>query len=176
MRPISCLRHKIYIYCRIDVALIVINWDIIAGWTDFCSTGKVPQHNFLDWFQYSSTVEGTTSTCYSLGNCPLSDYPFNMDLLIPCAKNPNALTNPFSIEVCVAAALNWYTGVDSFLAAITCRYNIEHSTNHTIPASTSLPALSVDIAPSSPYTQQNFIDFTYGALSSIQASVRWPTT
>ncbi|KAF8350345.1 hypothetical protein F5887DRAFT_297667 [Amanita rubescens] len=136
---------------------------------------KVPEKNFLDWFQYSSTIQGVTTTCYNLGNCPLSDYPYNMDLLIPCSKYQNALTNPWSINICVAAALSWYDGMESFLAALTCRYNIEKSANHSIPASSSLPALSVDIAPSSPYTQQNYIDFVYGSLSSLDASVRWPT-
>ena len=160
---------------RIDPALIIINWDIIAGWTGFCSTGKVPEKNFLDWFQYSSTVRGVTTTCYNLGNCPLSDYPYNMDLLIPCSKYQNALTNPWSINVCVAAALSWYDGMEAFLAALTCRYNIVKSVNDPIPASRSLPALSIDIAPSSPYTEQNFIDFVYGSLSSLDASVRWPT-
>ncbi|KAK2464536.1 hypothetical protein APHAL10511_003443 [Amanita phalloides] len=159
----------------IDIALIRINWDIIAGWTGFCSTNTIPKQNFLDWFQYSSTAGGTTGTCGTVGDCPLSIYPYHMDLLIPCTKYSNALTNPFSIQVCVAAALNWDTGVDSFLQGVACRYNLERGTNETAPASNSLPALSVDIAPNSPYSQQDFVDFAFGALSSIHASVRWPT-
>ncbi|KAF8632758.1 hypothetical protein AX15_001696 [Amanita polypyramis BW_CC] len=160
----------------IDLALVKLNWDSILAWTGFCSSGTIPKQNFLDWFQYSSTVSGPGTSCGDpIDECSLSDFPYQMDLLNPCSNIQNAISNPFSISVCVAAALNWDTGIDSFLQALTCRYNSKFGTNHSTPASTSLPALSVNIAQSSPYTQQNFIDFTYGALSSIQASVRYPT-
>jgi hypothetical protein len=91
----------------------------------------------------------------------------------------NAVSNPFSVKSCVAAGLNWLDGVDSFLEAVTCRYNLNFGTSESVPASNNLPALSFDlpVANPPPYTQQNFIDFTFGQLSAIGTSaVRYPST
>lgn len=91
----------------------------------------------------------------------------------------NAVSNPFSVKSCVAAGLNWLGGIDSFLEAVTCRYNLNFGTSESVPASNNLPALSFDlpVANPPPYTQQNFIDFTYGQLSAIGTSaVRYPST
>lgn len=91
----------------------------------------------------------------------------------------NAVSDTFSVKPCVAAGLNWHDGMDSFLAAVTCRYNLNFGTSKSVPASNNLPALSFDlpVANPPPYTQQNFIDFTYGQLSAIGTSaVRYPST
>ncbi|KIL67125.1 hypothetical protein M378DRAFT_160118 [Amanita muscaria Koide BX008] len=164
----------------IDIAEVIANFDPILAWTGFCSTGAIPKQTFLDWFQYSSTVGGPATACGLIPPCLLHQYsvafPYTIDLLVPCANEQSALSDPFSINVCVAAALNDIDGVDAFLDAVTCRYNVIFGTNNSVPASNTLPPLSVNIAQTSPYSQQNFIDFTYGTLSSLQASVRWPTS
>ncbi|KIL67126.1 hypothetical protein M378DRAFT_329114 [Amanita muscaria Koide BX008] len=161
----------------IDIVAVITNFDPILAWTGFCSTGAIPKQNFLDWFQYSSIAGGPATTCGLIPPCPTFQYsvayPYTIDLLVPCANEQNALSDPFSISVCVAAALNNFDGVDVFLEAVTCRYNVIFGTNHSAPASNTLPP---HIAQTSPYSQQNFIDFTYKTLSSLQASVRWPAS
>ncbi|KAK2464916.1 hypothetical protein APHAL10511_002992 [Amanita phalloides] len=163
----------------IDPAFVKMSFDIIQAWTGFCSNGEVPVANLVDWFQYFSSVKGPATTCNIIPNCPLTYYPYTMDLTVTCAKNKNAVSNPFSVKSCVAAALNWHDGMDSFLKAVTCRYNLNTGQNRGVPASNNLPALSFDLPVSNPppYTQQNFVDFTYGAISAIGTSaVRWPST
>ncbi|PFH47262.1 hypothetical protein AMATHDRAFT_152540 [Amanita thiersii Skay4041] len=161
----------------VDPAFIKESFDIIAAWTGFCSTGNIPKSNFLDWFQYSSTVSGPATSCGTVNNCPKTFNPYSQDLLVACANDPNAVSNPFSIRTCVAGALNWEGGINSFLQAVTCRYNIIHSTNLPAPTGTGVPALSFNLPVSNPppYTQQNFVDFTYGTLSSIGPGVRFPS-
>ncbi|KAF8337671.1 hypothetical protein F5887DRAFT_1240371 [Amanita rubescens] len=163
----------------IDIAFVKMSFDIILAWTGFCSTGKIPEGNLIDWFQWFSSVQGPSTTCGIIKNCPLTYYPYTMDLTVTCAKDKNAISNPFSIKSCVAAGLNWQDGIDSFLEAVTCRYNLNFGTSNSVPASNNLPALSFDlpVANPPPYTQQNFVDFTYGQLSAIGTSaVRWPST
>ncbi|KAF8635168.1 hypothetical protein AX15_000504 [Amanita polypyramis BW_CC] len=163
----------------IDPAFVKMSFDTIQAWTGFCSNGEVPDGNLVDWFQYFSTVTGPATTCGIIPNCPLTYYPYTMDLTVTCAKDRNAVSNPFSVNTCVAAALNWKDGIDSFLAAVTCRYNINFASNNGVPASNKLPALSFNlpVANPPPYTQQNLIDFTYGSLSAIGTSaVRYPST
>jgi hypothetical protein len=161
----------------IDPAFVKMSFDIILAWTGFCSNGEIPPKNFVDWFQWFSTVKGPATTCNLVPNCPISNYPYVMDLTVTCAKEQNAVSNPFSIKSCVAAALNWVDGIDSFLGAVTCRHNINFNGNLNPPASNNLPALSFNlpVANPPPYTEQNFIDFTYGSLSAIGSSfVRYP--
>ncbi|KAF8337130.1 hypothetical protein F5887DRAFT_1244519 [Amanita rubescens] len=163
----------------IDTAFVKMSFDIMLAWTGFCSTGKIPEQNLIDWFQFFSSVKGPSTTCGIIKNCPLTNYPYTMDLTVTCAKDKNAVSNPFSIKSCVAAGLNWIDGVDSFLAAVTCRYNLNFGTSKSVPASNTLPALSFNlpVANPPPYTQQNFIDFTSGQLSAIGTSaVRFPST
>ncbi|KAM6492350.1 hypothetical protein JOM56_012074 [Amanita muscaria] len=161
----------------IDPAFVKTTFDIILAWTGFCSNGEIPPSNFVDWFQWSSTVSGPATTCGLVNGCTTTYYPYVIDLTVTCAKDQNAVSNPFSVPSCVAAALNWVDGIDSFLSAVTCRHNINFNTNLAPPASNNLPALSFNlpVANPPPYTQQNFIDFTYGSLSAIgTSSVRYP--
>ncbi|KAF8638151.1 hypothetical protein AX17_002408 [Amanita inopinata Kibby_2008] len=161
----------------IDPAFVTMSFDTILAWTGFCSSGEIQQQNFLDWFQYFSTVKGPGTTCGLVKNCPITNYPYTQDLLDICSSNQNAVSNPFSIDTCVAAALNWQDGINSFLQAVTCRYNIRFNNHLPAPLGNQVPPLSLNLTNQNPpYTQQNFIDFTYGALAKIGGAVRYPST
>ncbi|KAM6499070.1 hypothetical protein JOM56_004578 [Amanita muscaria] len=161
----------------IDPAFVKMSFDIMLAWTGFCSNGEIPSSNFGDWFQWFSTVTGPATTCNLVTNCPISYQPYLIDLTVTCAREQNAVSDPFSIQSCVAAALNWQDGIDSFLQAVTCRYNILNGGNVGVPASNDLPALSFNLPVSNPppYTQQNLVSFTYSSVSAIATSLhRYP--
>lgn len=64
-----------------------MSFDIILAWTGFCSNGEIPDGNLVDWFQWFSSVKGPATTCGIITNCPLTNYPYAMDLTVTCAKD-----------------------------------------------------------------------------------------
>ncbi|KAM6500237.1 hypothetical protein JOM56_003251 [Amanita muscaria] len=153
----------------IDPAFVKMSYDIVLAWTSFCSSGNIPKNNFGDWLQYFSSVKAPQTTCNLVSNCPITYYPYVMDLTVSCAKHKDAISNTFDIETCVAAGLHWPDGVDNFLQAVACRYGLNYNTDQPAPQSNSLPDTFQLPAPNS-FKIQNFLDFTNAALKSIGTS------
>ncbi|KAF8626792.1 hypothetical protein AX17_006451 [Amanita inopinata Kibby_2008] len=162
----------------IDPAFVRMSFDIILAWTGFCSSGLIPMQNFLDWFQFFSIVKGPGTSCGLVENCPISFNPYSQDLLVACSSDLDAVADPFGINTCVAGALNWQDGVDSFLRAVVCRHNIRFNTSLPVPFGSQVPSLSIRLTPANVprFTRQNFIDFTFRTLTSIGPGVRFPAT
>ncbi|KAF4575170.1 hypothetical protein EYR40_005099 [Pleurotus pulmonarius] len=159
----------------VDLALIRESFDIMAAWTDTCDNASIPKGNFLDWFQWSSTVRGPQTTCGLMVNCPSTFVPYCIDLAVSCSHNDNAVSNPFSIPECVAGALCWEEGVNSFLQAVTCRNNFEYNRGVQAPVSTAVPALTSSILPSS-ISFGAFSDFIVEQMSRFGTRAPGPAT
>ena len=68
-----------------------MSYDIVLAWAGSCSSGQILKNNFIDWFQYSSSVKGSATTCDLVPNCPIAYYPYVIDLTVTCAKDKASL-------------------------------------------------------------------------------------
>ncbi|KIJ60936.1 hypothetical protein HYDPIDRAFT_116633 [Hydnomerulius pinastri MD-312] len=165
-----------------NVQYIIDQWQTIAAWTGFCSTGNIPYSNLADWFEYSATP----GTCPAVASCnatiaasapacvpqPITDNGSCSEMVAQCQLW--VTQGLFQNEYCVLASFCFaWSNTDVLIR------NEYPSYVSSIPTSATEQRLSESVfynmtGGAQTMSQQNAIDAYYAGLTGTWTSLGGP--